>query len=97
MIHAIYRWHVQPGEEDIFVFAWSRGTQAIRTKVKLLRNHCKPSEFIAIASWDSLEDWQAFSRAEAPDAEAFEHLSAVSTLVSMEVGDEIRDLVDHDT
>ena len=102
MIRAIYRWQVKSGEEHTFVSAWSRGTQAIRAKVKgaqgsvLLRNHCRPSEFIAIARWDSLEDWQAFSPAAMPDVEAFARLEAVSTLVSTEVGDEIQDLVDPD-
>jgi heme-degrading monooxygenase HmoA len=99
MIRAIYRWHVQPGEEDTFVLAWMQGTQAIRDKVKgaqgsvLLRSHHQPSEFIAVARWESLEDWQAFAHAQMPDAEASERLAAVSTLVSTEVGDELLNLV----
>jgi heme-degrading monooxygenase HmoA len=101
MIRAIYRWQVQPGEEDTFVAAWSQGTRAIRARIKgaqgslLLRNHRKPSEFIAVARWDSLEDWQAFAAAEMPDVEASARMAAVSTLVSIEVGDELQDLVDN--
>jgi heme-degrading monooxygenase HmoA len=100
MIRAIYRWQVKPGEEDTFVTAWSQGTRAIRARIKgaqgslLLRNSREPSEFIAVARWDSLEDWQAFAKGEMSDVEAFERMTAVSTLVSTEVGDEIQDLVD---
>jgi heme-degrading monooxygenase HmoA len=100
VIRAIYRWHVQPGKEDTFVAAWMQGTQAIRDTIKgaqgsvLLRSHHQPAEFIAVARWESLEDWQAFGHAQIPAPEAFERLSAVSTLVSTEVGDEILDLVD---
>jgi heme-degrading monooxygenase HmoA len=99
MIRAIYRWQVQPGQEDAFVAAWSRGTQAIRGQIKgaqgsmLLRSHEQPTEFIAIAQWDSLEDWQNFSKASLPDDQAAQRLSAVSSLVSTEICDEIQDLV----
>jgi heme-degrading monooxygenase HmoA len=103
MIRAIYRWSVRPGKEDTFVAAWSEGTQWIRTQIRgaqgslLLRNHSKPMEFIAVARWDSLADWQAFSRAGLPDVGAFHRLAAVSTLVSTEVGEEILDLVEEAT
>lgn len=30
MIRAIYRWEVQPGAEETFIDAWSRGTEVIR-------------------------------------------------------------------
>ena len=101
MIRAIYRWQVQPGGEAIFVAAWRHGTRAIRARIRgaqgsvLLRNHQQPAEFIAIARWDSVEDWQAFSMADilAVDAEAFQRMAAVSTLVSTEVGEELEDLV----
>jgi heme-degrading monooxygenase HmoA len=100
MIRVIYRWQVQPGEEDTFIAAWNRGTRVIRAKIKgalgsvLLRNHQQPEEFMAVARWESLEDWQAFSIADLLelDAAAFERLSAVSTLVSTDVGEEVADL-----
>ena len=99
MIRAIYRWQVQPGHADAFVDAWMQGTRAIRGQIKgaqgsmLLRSQQHPTEFIAIAQWDSLADWQAFSHTALPDDEAQQRLSAVSTLVSTEVCDEIQDLV----
>ena len=101
MIRAIYRWEVQPGAEETFITAWSHGTRAIRTWIKgaygsvLIRNRQRPSEFIAVARWESLEDWQAFSIEDLLqlDSEAFERMAAVSTLVSTEVGEEVADLV----
>jgi heme-degrading monooxygenase HmoA len=99
MIRAIYRWQVQSGHADSFVDAWTQGTRAIRGQIKgaqgsmLLRSQQQPTEFIAIAQWDSLADWQAFSHTALPDDEAQQRLSAVSTLVSTEVCDEIQDLV----
>jgi hypothetical protein len=53
----------------------------------------QPTEFIAIAQWDSLADWQAFSKAALPDDEAQQCLSEISTLVSTEICDGIQDLV----
>ena len=103
MIRVIYRWQVQPGGEETFVSAWIEGTQWIRTQINgaqgslLLRHHCQPLEFIAIARWDSLADWQAFSNAGLPDVGAFHRLAAVSTLVSTEIGEEILDLVEEAT
>ena len=99
MIRAIYRWQVQPGHADAFIDAWTRGTRAIRGQIKgaqgsvLLRSLQQPAEFIAIAQWDSLADWQAFSNAALPDDEAQQCLGAISTLVSTEICDEIQDLV----
>jgi heme-degrading monooxygenase HmoA len=99
MIRAIYRWQVQPGYEDTFVAAWVRGTQAIRGQIKgaqgsvLLRSHEQPAEFIAIAQWESLADWLNFSKAPLPDDQAMRRLSAVSSLISTEICDEIQDLV----
>jgi heme-degrading monooxygenase HmoA len=102
MIRALYRWQVQPGAEDAFVQAWMRGTRAIRQKVKgaqgsrLLRNRREPSEFVAVARWDSFEDWQAFSSDQTPDPESFARISTVSTLIATEVFDEVQDLVFED-
>jgi heme-degrading monooxygenase HmoA len=99
MIRAIYRWRVKPGEEGRFVKAWSQGTDAIRERVKgargslLLRDRREPSESVAIARWDSFEDWQAFSSDQTPAPEAFHLLSSVSTLLSTEVFDEVHDLL----
>jgi heme-degrading monooxygenase HmoA len=99
MIRVIYRWQVQPGEEDTFVAAWTQGTRAIRSMIKgaqgsvLLRSQQQPVQFIAMAQWDSLADWQAFSHQALPDDDAMHRLSEVSSLIATEVCDEIHDLV----
>lgn len=99
MIRAVYRWHVKAGEEDTFVKAWEQGTQAIRERIQgaqgslLLHSYSESSEFVAIARWQSFEDWQAFSRDQTPDPEALQRMTAVSTLVSTEVFEEVQDLL----
>jgi len=98
MIRVVYRWKVKPGHEDVFVKAWVRGTKVIRTTVKgargslLLHSQKNPSEFLAIALWDSLDDWRTFRRGERPDLESFRAVAAVSKLQSVEPFSEVRDL-----
>lgn len=98
MIRVVYRWKVKPGHEDVFAKAWARGTKVIRATVKgargslLLQSQKNPSAFLAVARWDSLENWRAFRRGERPDPEAFRIASAVSELQSVEAFHEVRDL-----
>jgi heme-degrading monooxygenase HmoA len=98
MIRAVYRWQVKPGYEDVFVQAWVQGTRAIRATVKgargsvLLQHHTNPSAFLAVARWDSFEDWWAFRQGEPPDHEAFRTAAAVSNLDSVEAFYEVHDL-----
>ena len=99
MIHAVYRWQVTPGEERQFIRAWAEGTRAIRAQVKgaggslLMRQRDDPTAFMAVAQWESFEDWQAFSAADPPAPEAFRRAADISTLVTIEVFEEIQDLV----
>ena len=98
MIHVIYRWRVQQGQENAFARAWTQGTRAIRASCKgahgsvLLRSHRHPSEYIGIAAWEQIEDVQAFWNSDPPAPEAFRIVSATSTFLSREVCDEIQDL-----
>lgn len=98
MIRIVYRWKVKPGQEDVFAKAWTRGTKSIRATVKgargslLLHSQKNPSEFMAIARWDSLEDWKTFRRGEPPDLESFRTAATVSELQSVEPFSEVRDL-----
>jgi heme-degrading monooxygenase HmoA len=98
MIRIVYRWRVKPGHEDVFAKAWARGTKAIHATVKrarrslLLQSQKNPSAFLAVARWDSLENWQAFRRGERPNPEAFRIASAVSEFQSVEAFHEVRDL-----
>jgi heme-degrading monooxygenase HmoA len=80
---------VHPGHEDVFAQAWARGTRIIRATVQgargslLLRSHKRPSEFLAIARWESLEARRAFRRGGPPDPESVRAAAAVSELRSV--------------
>jgi len=98
MIRVVYRWKVKPGQEDVFAKAWAQGTKVIRATVKgargslLLHSQKNPSEFMAVARWDSLEDWRTFRRGERPNLESFRTAATVSELQSVEPFSEVRDL-----
>jgi quinol monooxygenase YgiN len=102
MVRVIYRWRVKSGEEEKFIQAWRQGTAAIRAKVigaggSLLMRSCHDrSEFMALACWNSREDWQAFaadSDSAPPDPEAFRVMGAVCEHLSTEILEEIADLL----
>ena len=76
----------QDGEEG-FRAAWEKATTRIRESAEgargsvLLQNHQDSTEFVTIARWDTIEQWQAFwndpSRTEMQDMHALaERLSA---------------------
>jgi hypothetical protein len=79
------------------------GTAAIRAKVigaggsLLMRSRHDRSEFMALACWNSIEDWQAFAAendSAPPDPEAFRAMGAVSEHLSTEILEEVADLLD---
>jgi heme-degrading monooxygenase HmoA len=98
MIRVLYRWKVNPGQEDVFAKAWTQGTKVIRATVKgargslLLQSRKNPCEFVAIARWTSVDDWRAFRRGEPPNLESFRTAAAVSQLQVVEPLSEVRDL-----
>ena len=98
MIQVIYRWRVKAGQEQAFTRAWSQGTRAIRSTSKgaygsvLLRSHRQPLEYAGIATWERLEDVQAFWKSAPPDPDAFRRVSEAATFLSREIFDEIQDL-----
>ncbi len=98
MIQVIYRWQVKEGREADFARAWAQGTRVIRSTFKgahgsvLLRSHQNRSNFAGVATWERLEDVQAFWASPYPDQEAFRIVSETGTFLSREVFDEIQDL-----
>src|SRR5688572_12999723 len=66
MIRVLYRWRISTGREQAFGQAWSTVTRIVQATIKgargsvLLRDHGEPSQFVAVARWDTLADWQAF-------------------------------------
>jgi heme-degrading monooxygenase HmoA len=98
MIQVIYRWRVQNGQEETFARAWAQGTCVIRATFTgahgsvLLRSQRDTSHFVGIATWERLEDVQAFWSSAHPDPEAFRIVSQTGTFLSREVFDEVQDL-----
>ena len=98
MVRVMYRWKVNPGQETVFARAWTQGTKVIRATVKgargslLLQSRKNPCEFVAIARWLSVADWQAFRRGEKPALDSFRTAAAVSQLQAVEPLSEVRDL-----
>ena len=98
MMRVVYRWQVEAGKEEVFAKAWATGTKAIRSKIKgargslLLQKRTDPPTFVGIARWLSLEDWKAFRRGKRPSPQAFRTAGKVSTLLSVETFNEVRDL-----
>ena len=98
MIQVIYRWQVKNGQEQTFARAWTQGTRVIRATFKgargsvLLQSQRDTSNFVGIATWERLEDVQAFWSSAHPDPEAFRIVSETGTFLSREVCDEIQDL-----
>src|SRR5262245_63807932 len=86
MVRAIYRWSVKSGEEEKFIQAWTQGTAAIRAKVigaggsLLMRSRHDRSEFMALACWNSIEDWQAFAAENDSAPRSEEHTSELQSL-----------------
>jgi hypothetical protein len=65
VIRVIYRWDVGPSKADAFIRAWREATRLIQANAPaargstLLRDVCRPDQFIAVARWDSLQAWEA--------------------------------------
>jgi heme-degrading monooxygenase HmoA len=89
---------VKDGQEETFARAWTQGTRVIRATFTgahgsvLLHSQRNTSHFVGIATWDCLEDVQAFWGSVHPDPEAFRIVSETGTFLSREVFDEIQDL-----
>jgi heme-degrading monooxygenase HmoA len=98
MIRVMYRWKVNPGQEEVFAKAWAQGTKVIRATVKgargslLLQSRENPCEFVAIARWTNEVDWRAFRRGQKPALESFRSAAAISQLQAVEPLSEVRDL-----
>lgn len=101
IIRVFYRWRVKSSQAEAFVRAWGQATRAIRARSKgargslLLRNHQDPTEFLALARWDSYEDWNSFRQADPPDRGAMETLRATGELLSTEAVAEMEDRLDY--
>lgn len=95
MIRVVYKWKVKKEDEAKFKAAWAKTTTAIRASTPgargsfMLQSHQEPTEFITIARWDKLEDWQAFWDASHPPE--METLHTLAERLSVESFEEIED------
>ena len=66
MIRVIYRWKVPEANQSEFIEAWERATCEIRASTEGAQgSFCivgadDPTEVLTIASWEALDQWQAF-------------------------------------
>ena len=95
MVRVIYHWRVPAQNVESFELAWSDATEAIRESTEgargsiLLRCRSRPTEFLAIARWQSVDDWRAFWGADVPDT--MRPMHDLAERLSVEVYDEIED------
>lgn len=65
MIRVIYRWTVNPGEEERFIRDWQAGTRKIQDNCPgahgsfLIRDRKNPEHFFGVARWESGGAWRA--------------------------------------
>lgn len=95
MIRVIYRWKVKEEDQAQFRAAWAKTTTGIRERTPgargsiLLHSQHEPTEFITMARWDRLEDWQAFwGEASSADMQV---MHSLAERVSVEAFEEIED------
>jgi heme-degrading monooxygenase HmoA len=100
-VRAVYRWRVKPGRDDEFVSTWAQVTRWIRSNVKgargslLMRSRDNPDEYVALARWDSLEEWQAAREAAAAASAGPDPQAANAEFLSAEPLEVIEDLLDY--
>jgi heme-degrading monooxygenase HmoA len=65
MIRVMYRWTVEPGDEEIFRGHWEEGTRRIQSNCAgalgsiLVRSASEPRHFFGLARWESRVMWNA--------------------------------------
>ncbi len=97
-IRVLYRLRVKPGHEERFRDAWKRVTEAALRRAPgargslLARTREAPDVFLAVARWESHEQWRTYRQGPALDAAAVADLNGTSELISYEVIDEVADI-----
>jgi heme-degrading monooxygenase HmoA len=99
MIRVVYRFAAGPGQEEVFANAWSRATRSIRDRApgsrgsQLFRSADDPREFVALARWESIDAWRTFRSGEPADPGAIAAMLSVAEVTSIEVLEEVDDLL----
>jgi heme-degrading monooxygenase HmoA/ketosteroid isomerase-like protein len=97
-IRVLYRLRVKAEHEERFQDAWKRVTEAALRRAPgargslLARTRETSDVFLAVARWESHEQWRAYRQGPALDAAAVADLNGTSELISHEVIDEVADI-----
>ncbi len=95
MIRVMYRWKVQKTDEEKFRTVWAKATTKIRESTVgargsvLLQSHQDPTEFVTIARWDKIEDWQTFWKD--PSRTEMQDMHAIAERLSVDAFDAVED------
>ncbi|RDL43509.1 antibiotic biosynthesis monooxygenase [Marinomonas piezotolerans] len=93
MIRVVYEWQVSPENISDFCDAWKQTTQIVRETYPGAQGSCllaedgKVNHFLAIARWNSKEEWRDFWSTDNPPEVI--RMSTLATLVSIKIYDEI--------
>lgn len=103
MFRVIYNFQVKPGQEKEFTDAWARVTRTIKTTAKgargslLTRDVNDPQQYVAVARWETVDDFRRFNNVGLAGSEAAKTMNAtLDGGVGMQVVQEINDLTVYD-
>ncbi len=98
MVRVIYRFKVKPGQEKAFVAAWTETNNAIRNKCVgargsvLLRGSTNMTDYVGLAMWNSMDNWQGMRQGDIPNSEITERLMETCEVVSVEPMNDVADM-----
>jgi heme-degrading monooxygenase HmoA len=103
MIRVLYSYQVKAGMEKDFTDAWARVIRTIKTTYKgsrgalLTRDYNDKQQFIAVARWETPQDFKKFHDIGLAGSEAQKTLNATLDMpVALQVVEELSDLTVYD-
>ena len=103
MIRVLYSFQIKAGMEKDFSDAWARVTRTIKTTAKgargsmLTRDMSDRQQYVAVARWETLQDFQRFHNVGLAGSEAAKAMNATLDMpVAMQIVEEVNDLTVYD-
>ncbi len=103
MIRVLYSYQVKAGQEKEFTDAWTRVTRTIKTTCKgargslLTRDYNDHQQFVAMARWETAQDFKKFHDVGLAGSAAQKALNATLEMpVAMQIVEELDDLTVYD-
>jgi heme-degrading monooxygenase HmoA len=103
MIRVLYSYQIKPGREKEFIDAWNRVTRTARTTAKgsrgslLLRDLNDSQQYLAVARWQSFDEFKRFHDVGLAGSEAAKTMNAtLDSPVALQIVEEINDLTIYD-